>query len=118
MGRQARQLPDPAGVSADVLSCVQFIGIQWPHEAEHLLRASVGDVQRWRDAMREQSKAPKTLNRHISSPSSFYKYLARAAAELRLPINVPNPAHAQFITGNPLIRLKAHEHLARRAHGS
>jgi integrase/recombinase XerC len=43
------------------------------------------------------AKAPKTLNRRISSLSSFYKYLAGAAAELRLPINVPNPAHAQFI---------------------
>jgi site-specific recombinase XerD len=81
----------------DVLSFVEFFGIQWPDEAEHLLRASVGDVQRWRDAMKEQSKAPKTLNRRISSLSSFYKYLAGAAAELRLPINVPNPAHAQFI---------------------
>ena len=65
-------------------------------EAE-LLRASVADVQHWRDAMREQSKVPKTLNRRISSLSSFYKYLAGAAAEFRLPINVPNPAHAQFI---------------------
>jgi hypothetical protein len=32
--------------------------------------------------MREQSKAPKTLNRRISSLSSSYKYLAGAAAEL------------------------------------
>jgi integrase/recombinase XerC len=81
----------------DVLSFVEFLGIQWPEQAEQLLRASVGDVQRWRDSMREQKKAPKTLNRRISSLSSFYKYLAGAAAELRLPINVPNPAHAQFI---------------------
>jgi site-specific recombinase XerD len=44
-----------------------------------------------------KAKLPKTLNRRISSLSSFYKYLAGAAAELRLPINVPNPAHAQFI---------------------
>jgi site-specific recombinase XerD len=54
-------------------------------------------VQHWRDAKREESKAPKTLNRRISSVSSLYKYLAGAAAEFRLPINVPNPAHAQFI---------------------
>jgi site-specific recombinase XerD len=81
----------------DVLSFVEFLDIQWPEKAEQLLRASVADVQRWRDGMREQSKAPKTLNRRISSLSSFYKYLAGAAAELRLPINVPNPAHAQFI---------------------
>ncbi len=41
--------------------------------------------------------APKTLNRRISSLSAFFKYLQGAAAELRLPITVPNPAHAQFI---------------------
>ena len=46
--------------------------------------------------MMAETKAPKTLNRRISSLSSFYKYLA-GAAELRLPVNVPNPAHAQFI---------------------
>jgi len=33
----------------------------------------------------------------ISSLLSFYKYLAGAATKLRLPINVPNPAHAHFI---------------------
>jgi hypothetical protein len=38
------------------------------------------------------------VNRRISSLSSFYKFLAGAAAELRLPITVPNPAHAQFIS--------------------
>jgi site-specific recombinase XerD len=81
----------------DVLSFVEFLGIDWPKQAELLLRASVADVQRWRDAMRAHSQAPKTLNRRISSLSSFYKYLAGAAAEFRLPINVPNPAHAQFI---------------------
>ncbi len=81
----------------DVLSFVEFLGIDWPEQAERLLRASVADVQRWRDAMREESKAPKILNRRSSSLSSFYKYLAGAAAELRLAINVPNPAHAQFI---------------------
>ncbi len=81
----------------DVLSFVEFLGIDWPAEAEQLLRASVADVQRWRDVMRAESNAPKTLNRRISSLSSFYKYLAGAAAEFRLPINVPNPAQAQFI---------------------
>jgi integrase len=29
--------------------------------------------------------------------SSFYRFSSGAAAELRLPITVPNPAHAQFI---------------------
>ena len=81
----------------DVLSFVNFLGLSWPPQAFRLLLASVADVQRWRDAMMAATKAPKTLNRRISSLSSFYKYLAGAAAELRLPVNVPNPAHAQFI---------------------
>ena len=81
----------------DVMSFVDFLGIGWPGQANRLLLASVADVQGWRDAMLAATKAPKTLNRRISSLSSFYKYLAGAAAELRLPINVPNPAHAQFI---------------------
>jgi integrase/recombinase XerD len=81
----------------DVLSFVDFLGLAWPQQAARLLLASVADVQRWRDAMLAATKAPKTLNRRISSLSSFYKYLAGAAAELRLPLNVPNPAHAQFI---------------------
>lgn len=48
--------------------------------------------------MVKHGAAPKTMNRRISSLSSFYKFLAGAAGELRLPITVPNPAHGQFIS--------------------
>jgi hypothetical protein len=92
----------------DVLSFVDFLGIGWPEDAFRLLLASVADVHGWRDSMIADTKAPKTLNRRISSLSSFYKYLAGAAAELRLPINVPNPAHAQFIARESSDPLKAH----------
>jgi site-specific recombinase XerD len=81
----------------DVLSFVDFLGLGWPEDAFRLLLASVADVHGWRASMMAGTKAPKTLNRRISSLSSFYKYLAGAAAELRLPINVPNPAHPQCI---------------------
>lgn len=56
------------------------------------------DTRQYRDYMLETGKAPKTINRRISSVSSFYKYLGAVAAELRLPITIPNPAHAQFIS--------------------
>ena len=59
---------------------------------------TVTDVLAFRDELVGRDAAPKTLNRRISSLSSFYKYLSAAAAELRLPITVPNPAHAQFIS--------------------
>jgi len=81
----------------DVMSFVKFLGIEWPGESWKLLSASIKDVQAFRDELIARDLAPKTVNRRISSLSSFYKYLAAAAAELRLPITVPNPAHAQFI---------------------
>src|SRR5262249_24195682 len=71
--------------------------ITWPRESCKLLAASVADVQSWRDFMVSCDAAPKTLNRRVSSLSSFYKYLGAAAADMRLPIVVPNPAHAQFV---------------------
>jgi site-specific recombinase XerC len=59
---------------------------------------SILDVQAFRDCLVKGGMAPKTINRRISSLSSFFKYLGGAAAEMRLPITVPNPAHAQFIS--------------------
>jgi site-specific recombinase XerD len=81
----------------DFMAFVKFVGIDWPDQAWKILTASIKDVQAFRDELMAKNAAPKTLNRRISSVSSFYKYLAAAAAELRLPITVPNPAHAQFI---------------------
>ena len=88
----------------DVLTFVRFLGqrcwpdgFRWPEESWKMLRVSVVDVITWRDAMVKAELAPKTINRRVSSLSAFFKYLQGAAAELRLPITVPNPAHAQFI---------------------
>ena len=73
----------------------------WPAEAEKVLQVNISDVLAWREYMEDELEfAPKTINRRIASLSSFYKYLAGAAAELRLPITVPNPAHAQFVARN------------------
>jgi hypothetical protein len=49
------------------------MGIPWSQQDCGLLLASVADVQRWRDAMMSETKAPKALSRRISSLSSFYK---------------------------------------------
>jgi site-specific recombinase XerD len=82
----------------DVMAFVKFMGIRWPDEAPELLRVSIKDVQVFRDDLRTCNAALRTVNRRISSLSSFYKYLGATAAELRLPIIVANPAHAQFIS--------------------
>jgi site-specific recombinase XerD len=82
----------------DVMAFVRFMNLVWPEQSTELLRVSIKDVQAFREHLIKKNAAPKTLNRRISSLSSFFKYLAGAAAELRLPITVPNPAHAQFIS--------------------
>jgi integrase/recombinase XerD len=81
----------------DVMGLVQVLEISWPSESVQMLTVTVQDLHAYRNWLREKNAAPKTLNRRIASISSFYKFLAAAAAELRLPIIVPNPAHAQFI---------------------
>ena len=81
----------------DVMDFVQFLGLRWPDESTRLFTVSVADVLAFRDVMLAESKAPKTINRRVASLSSFYKYLQGVASEFRLPITVPNPAHAQFI---------------------
>jgi site-specific recombinase XerD len=82
----------------DVMAFVEFCRFAWPEDSAKLLRVSVLDVQAFKDHVGKHGGAPKTINRRISSLSSFYKFLSGAAAELRLPITVPNPAHAQFIS--------------------
>ena len=79
------------------MAFVEFLGLRWPEEAVGLLTVSVADVLECRDEMVKGGMAPKTINRRIASLSSFYKYLQGVASEFRLPITVPNPAHAQFI---------------------
>lgn len=78
-------------------SFITFLEIDWPQQSDQFLRVRVADVQRFRDWMICRGLAPKTINHRICAVSAFYGYLREAATELRLPINVPNPAHSQFI---------------------
>jgi hypothetical protein len=82
----------------DVMTFGEFRGFAWPQDAAQLLRVSILDVQAFKDHIAKYGSAPKTINRRISSLSSFYKFLSGSAAELRLPITIPNPAYAQFIS--------------------
>lgn len=80
----------------DVLSFVDHMGWAWPKDAERFLMVSVRQVQGYRDHL-AASYSPKTAVRRLCSLSSWYRFLSAAAAELRLPVNIPNPAHSQFI---------------------
>lgn len=82
----------------DIMAFVrEYLRLDWPGESAELLKVSVQQAQAYRDWLVTRHAAPKTVNRRISSLSSFYKFLAAAAAEMRLPVIVPNPAHSQFI---------------------
>ena len=95
----------------DVMTFVEdYLHIRWPDDAAKLLEVSVETVQWYRNWLVANDAAPKTINRRISSLSGFYKFLAASAAELRLPIIVPNPAHSQFISrasSDPVSETKA-----------
>ena len=82
---------------ADIVSFIRFLELRWPDESWKLLSATIQTVSDWRDMMLGLDRAPKTINRRLASVSSLFKFIAGCAAEGRLPINVPNPAHVQFI---------------------
>jgi site-specific recombinase XerD len=81
----------------DLFTFIGFAGLPWPEDATQLFAITVGQVQAYRDWMRTRQDAPKTINRRISSLSGFFKFLREVAAELRLPIQVANPAEKDFV---------------------
>lgn len=81
----------------DVMAFVRFLELDWPQDAGALLSVSVQDVLSYRDHMIALAAAPKSINRRISALSGFYQYISASAAELRLPVVIPNPARALFV---------------------
>jgi site-specific recombinase XerD len=81
----------------DIFTFLAFAKIVWPSQATELFAVTVGQVHAYRDWMVGRSDAPKTINRRISSLSGFYKFLREVAAEMRLPIQVANPADKEFV---------------------
>jgi site-specific recombinase XerD len=82
----------------DLFTFIRFAGITWPDEAPALFRIGVAQVHAYRDRMITRGDAPKTINRRIASLSGFFRFLREVAAELRLPIQVANPADKEFIS--------------------
>jgi hypothetical protein len=81
----------------DVMAFVEFMKWTWPDDATELLRGSILDVQAFKSDLVKHGAAPKRstvgFRRSRAATSSL-----TALPELRLPITVPNPAHAQFIS--------------------
>ena len=81
----------------DLFTFIAFAEIAWPADASAFFQVSVAQVHAYRDWMNARGDAPKTVNRRISSLSGFYRFLREVAAELRLPIQVANPADKEFV---------------------
>lgn len=90
----ASRMREPHGSSELLL--VEPDGESWC-TLEPVRKVTVPDVQAWRDSMQADGQAPATLNSRISAVSRFYKFMRELAAELRLPMVPPNPAHPVFI---------------------
>ena len=58
------------------MAFVRFMGWRWPQDASALLSVSIVQVLDFRGLLLDQDAAPKTINRRISSLSSFCKFLA------------------------------------------
>jgi site-specific recombinase XerD len=82
----------------DLFTFIGFAGIAWPEDAPLLFGIKVAQVHAYRDWMIGRSDAPKTINRRVASLSGFFRFLREVAAELRLPIQVANPADKEFIS--------------------
>jgi len=66
-------------IAGDVIAFTEFQKITWPRDAADLLRISILEVQAFKDHMGKHGGAPKTINRRISSLSSFYRFFERRA---------------------------------------
>jgi len=80
-----------------VTAFTEYMGWQWPDESWRFLTGTINDIAAWREMMIDEEAAPKTINHRLAAVSSFYHFVSGCAAEARLPITVPNPAHVQFI---------------------
>jgi integrase/recombinase XerC len=94
----------------DDMAFVEFMKLRWPEDAPKLLTVRVADVQDYRSMLSLSGMAPKTILRRLSSLSGFYRFMREIAADYRLPIVVPNPAHSQFLprgTADPVDETQA-----------
>lgn len=101
----------------NLFAFLAFAKIVWPTQATDLFAVTVGQAHAYRGWMVGRGDAPKTINRRISSLSGFYKFLRQVAAEMRLPIQVANPADKEFMAhGNADPVEERHHFSAAKAH--
>jgi integrase/recombinase XerC len=95
----------------DLFTFIGYADLRWPDEATALFAVSVAQVHAYRDWMVSRGDAPKTVNRRISSLSGFFKFLREVAAELRLPIQIANPADKEFVARDNADPVEERRHL-------
>jgi len=66
---------------------VDFLEMDWDSRPWEALNVTVLEVRRFRENLEALNRAPKTIHGRLACLSSFYRYLAQAASELRVSIN-------------------------------
>ena len=77
---------------------IHWLGLRWPEEAQELLRVNSEDVQAYRDFLIGEGAAGTTVDQRLSALCRFYEFVIRQAAKGRLPVNILNPAHPDFVS--------------------
>jgi site-specific recombinase XerD len=95
----------------DLFTFIHYAEIPWPAQATDLFLITLAQVQAYRDWLIARGDAPKTVNRRVSSLSGFYRFLREVAAELRLPIQVSNPADKEFVARDNADPVEERRHL-------
>lgn len=96
----------------DLFTFIGYAGIAWPDQASDLFRVTLAQVHSYRGWLIARGDAPKTINRRVSSLSGLFRFLREVAAELRLPIQVANPADKEFIARDNADPVEERRHLS------
>ena len=96
----------------DLATFIGYSEIVWPEQAYDLFLITVAQVQAYRDWLIARGDAPKTINRRVASLSGFFRFLREVAAEMRLPVQVANPADKEFIARGNADPVEERRHFA------
>ncbi|MPY87559.1 MAG: tyrosine-type recombinase/integrase [Luteitalea sp.] len=81
----------------DMKAFISFLQIEWPLDAAAVLRVQLADVLRYCDELTNGSAPRSYVLRRLKVISSWYQFLAAAAAQMGAGIVVHNPAEPQLV---------------------
>jgi site-specific recombinase XerD len=80
----------------DLFNLIRYAGIARPPQTPALFVITVAQIHAYHARLIARGGGPKTIIGRITSLSGFFRFLHKVAAELRLPIQIANPAGTRF----------------------